>query len=158
MTVGQWWHFARMPFGDTPIGNFRSAEMPIAWNATILTGLNMVRTVEGQTVHPGRGAVSPTAGGFALNLSVRPNGNPVCFLVGDSSWEHMSNPTFRRWTADDIAKLKNLAQRHPRAEIAAKLGRSAAATSLNAHELKLSLRMRDPGDEVQRGRGAAGRI
>jgi len=67
----------------------------------------------------------------------------------------MSNPTFRRWTADEIAKLKNLAQRHPRAEIAAKLGRSVAATTLKAHELKLSLRMRDPGDEVQRGRGAA---
>jgi hypothetical protein len=70
----------------------------------------------------------------------------------------MPNPTFRRWTADDIAKLKDLAQRHPRAEIAAKLGRSVAATSLKAHELKLSLRMRDPGDEVQRGRGAAGMV
>jgi hypothetical protein len=41
----------------------------------------------------------------------------------------MPNSTFRRWTADDIAKLKNLAQRHPRAEIAAKLGRSVAATT-----------------------------
>ena len=68
----------------------------------------------------------------------------------------MPNSTFRRWTADDIAKLKNLAQRHSRAEIAAKLGRSVAATTLKAHELKLSLRMRDPGDEVQRGREAAG--
>jgi hypothetical protein len=67
----------------------------------------------------------------------------------------MPNSTFRRWTADDIAKLKNLAQRHSRAEIA-ELGRSVAATTLKAHELKLSLRMRDPGDEVQRGRGAAG--
>ena len=64
--------------------------------------------------------------------------------------EHMSNPTFRRWTADEIAKLKNLAQRHPRAEIAAKLGRSVAATTLKAHELKLSLRMRDQSDQVQR--------
>jgi hypothetical protein len=64
----------------------------------------------------------------------------------------MPNPTFRRWTADDIAKLKNLAQSHTRAEIAAKLGRSVAAATLKAHELKLSLRMRDPGDEAQRGR------
>ena len=78
----------------------------------------------------------------------------------------MPNPTFRRWTADDIAKLrapghgdrgfrlkaklKNLAQRHPRAEIAAKLGRSVAATTLKAYELKLSLRMRDQSDHVQR--------
>jgi hypothetical protein len=68
----------------------------------------------------------------------------------------MPNSTFRRWTADDIAKLKNLAQRYPRAEIAAQLGRSLAAATFKAHELKLSLRMRDPGDEVQRGRGAAG--
>jgi hypothetical protein len=67
----------------------------------------------------------------------------------------MPNSTFRRWTADDIAKLKNLAQRHPRVEIAAKLGRSVAATTLKAHELKLSLRMRDPGNEVQRGHSAA---
>jgi hypothetical protein len=34
------------------------------------------------------------------------------------------NQTFRRWTADDIAKLKNLAQKQPRLIIAAELGRS----------------------------------
>jgi bifunctional pyridoxal-dependent enzyme with beta-cystathionase and maltose regulon repressor activities len=62
----------------------------------------------------------------------------------------MSNPTFRRWTGDEIAKLRNLAQRHPRAVIAAKLGRSVAATTLKAHELKLSLRMRDQSDQGQR--------
>jgi len=61
----------------------------------------------------------------------------------------MSNPTFRRWTADEIAKLKNLAQRHPRAVIAAKLGRSVAATTVKAHQLKLSLRMRNQSDRVQ---------
>jgi bifunctional pyridoxal-dependent enzyme with beta-cystathionase and maltose regulon repressor activities len=61
----------------------------------------------------------------------------------------MSNPTFRRWTADEIAKLKNLAQRHPRAEIAAKLGRSVAATTVKAHQLKLSLRMRNQSERVQ---------
>jgi hypothetical protein len=62
----------------------------------------------------------------------------------------MPNSTFRRWTADDIAKLKNLAQRHPRAEIAAKLGRSVGATTVKAHQLKLSLRMRNQSDQVQR--------
>ena len=62
----------------------------------------------------------------------------------------MPNPTFRRWTADDIAKLKNLAQRHPRAEIAAKLGRSVTATTLKAHELKLALRMQVQSDQLQR--------
>lgn len=55
----------------------------------------------------------------------------------------MSNLTFRRWTADDIAKLKNLAQRLPRAEIAATLGPSVPAATLKAHEPKLSLRTLD---------------
>jgi hypothetical protein len=41
----------------------------------------------------------------------------------------MPNPTFRRWTADDIAKLKNMAQREPRAKVAAQLGRSVGATA-----------------------------
>jgi hypothetical protein len=54
----------------------------------------------------------------------------------------MPNPTFRRWTADEIVKLKNLAQKHPAAQIAAQLGRSRSATSVKAHELKLSLKMR----------------
>jgi hypothetical protein len=57
----------------------------------------------------------------------------------------MPDPTFRRWTTDDIAKLKNLAQRHQ-----AKLERSVAATTLKAHELKLSLRMPDQSDQVHR--------
>jgi hypothetical protein len=67
----------------------------------------------------------------------------------------MPNSAFR-WTADDIAKLKNLAQKHPRVDIAAKLGRSVAATTLKAHELKLSLRVRDPSDEVQTQGGGYG--
>jgi hypothetical protein len=54
----------------------------------------------------------------------------------------MPNPPFRRWTADEIVKLKDLAQKQPAAQIAAQLGRSRSATSVKAHELKLSLRMR----------------
>ena len=53
----------------------------------------------------------------------------------------MPNPTFRRWTADEIAKLKSMAQKQRAEEIAAQLGRSAAATAIKAHELKLSLRV-----------------
>ena len=53
----------------------------------------------------------------------------------------MPNPTFRRWTADDIAKLKNLAQKQRPADIAAQLGRSVSATAVKAHELNLSLKM-----------------
>ena len=67
----------------------------------------------------------------------------------------MPNPTFRRWTADDIANLKNLAQKHPTAEIAAQLGRSPSATSVKAHELKLSLRMPSESDQAQVRAGVA---
>jgi hypothetical protein len=110
---------------------------------------------------PGFQVLQPAAlsisGGSFLRPAIGTFSEFSVFLVGTVVWRNnMPNPTFRRWTADDIAKLKNLAQRHPRAEIAAKLGRSVAATTLKAHELKLSLRMRDPGDEVQRGRRAAG--
>jgi hypothetical protein len=62
--------------------------------------------------------------------------------------ETMPNPTFRRWTADEIAKLKNMAQKQRAEEIAAQLGRSAAATAVKAHELKLSLRV--PRTSVER--------
>jgi hypothetical protein len=50
--------------------------------------------------------------------------------------------SIRRWSEDDITKLKNLAQNRPTAAIAAQLGRSTAATIVKAHELKLSLRVR----------------
>ena len=53
----------------------------------------------------------------------------------------MPNQTFRRWTADDIAKLKNLAQKQPRLIIAAELGQSPSATSVKAHQLGLSLKV-----------------
>jgi hypothetical protein len=59
----------------------------------------------------------------------------------------MPNQTFRRWTADDIAKLKNLAQKQPRQVIAAELGRSPSATAVKAHQLKLSLKV-PPKDAV----------
>jgi hypothetical protein len=53
----------------------------------------------------------------------------------------MPHQTFKRWTADDIAKLKNLAQKQPLPAIAAELGRSQGATAVQAHKLGLSLRM-----------------
>ena len=53
----------------------------------------------------------------------------------------MPNFNSRRWTKEDIAKLKNLAQKYPTASVAGQLGRSAAATAIKAHELKLSLKM-----------------
>lgn len=56
----------------------------------------------------------------------------------------MPNPNFRRWTADDISILKNLAQTHSTTQIAAQLGRSRSANALKAHELKLTLKVRRP--------------
>jgi hypothetical protein len=44
----------------------------------------------------------------------------------------MPNPTFRRWTADDIAKLKNVAQKEPCANLAAQLGRGDRCESAPA--------------------------
>ena len=53
----------------------------------------------------------------------------------------MPNPTFRRWSADDIAKLKNMAQKEPSAKVAEQLGRSVAATAVKAHQLGISLKV-----------------
>ena len=53
----------------------------------------------------------------------------------------MPNPTFRRWSADDIAKLKNMAQKERCANVAAQLGRSVGATAVKAHELGISLKV-----------------
>ena len=49
--------------------------------------------------------------------------------------------TKRPWTEEDIAKLKQMAQKKPPSEIAAALGRSIGATCVKAHQLKVSLRM-----------------
>ncbi len=54
----------------------------------------------------------------------------------------MPNPTYRRWTADDIADLKNMAQQQPTADIAAQLSRSLPATIFKAHKVRVSLRVR----------------
>jgi hypothetical protein len=53
----------------------------------------------------------------------------------------MPNQNFKRWTADDIAKLKNLAQKHRREYIAVELGRSPCATAIKARQLGLSLKV-----------------
>jgi hypothetical protein len=51
----------------------------------------------------------------------------------------MPNPTFRRWTADDIAKLKNIAREQRPTDIAAQPGRSASATAVVLRQPGLSL-------------------
>jgi hypothetical protein len=53
----------------------------------------------------------------------------------------MPNSSVRRWSDEEIAKLKSLAQKCRREVIAAELGRSVGATAVMAHKLKLSLKM-----------------
>jgi hypothetical protein len=49
----------------------------------------------------------------------------------------------RRWTSDDVAKLKDMAQKSPTTQIAAQLGRAPSAVTFKAHKLKISLRVGD---------------
>ena len=56
--------------------------------------------------------------------------------------------SLRRWTADEVEKLKTMAQKCPAAKIAAELGRGRSAAAVKAHELKLSLRMHREGNVV----------
>ena len=57
--------------------------------------------------------------------------------------------SIRRWSGDDISKLKMLAQKYPAATIAKELGRSPAALAVKAHELKLSLKLQRPNSDRQ---------
>ena len=46
----------------------------------------------------------------------------------------------RRWTSDDIGKLKEMAGKQSREKIAAELGRGPSAIAVKAHQLRISLR------------------
>ena len=61
-----------------------------------------------------------------------------------------------RWTAEDVAKLKAMAQKYPAERIAEQLGRSASALAVKAHELKLSLRVRRKDEAPQHDPGPSG--
>jgi hypothetical protein len=65
----------------------------------------------------------------------------------------------RRWTTDDIAKLKGMAQKYPTTQIAVQLGRAPSAVTYKAHTLKISLRLRDnatrPADETEQEQSAS---
>ena len=52
----------------------------------------------------------------------------------------MARSIHRRWTADDVTKLRQLAGRHPRNAIAAQLGRGPSALAVKAHQLNDLLR------------------
>ena len=47
----------------------------------------------------------------------------------------------RRWTYEDVAKLKSMAQKCPSAQIASEIGRPLASVRQKAHDLAISLRM-----------------
>jgi hypothetical protein len=46
----------------------------------------------------------------------------------------------RRWTPDEITKLKEMAGKYPRDTIAEQLGRAGSAVAMKAYELRISLR------------------
>ena len=48
--------------------------------------------------------------------------------------------TARRWTPDEITKLKEMAGKYPRDTIAEQLGRAGSAVAMKAYELGISLR------------------
>jgi len=48
--------------------------------------------------------------------------------------------SWRRWTEDDIAKLRTMAKKYPMAKIAQELGRQIPAVQTKAHALGISLR------------------
>jgi hypothetical protein len=64
----------------------------------------------------------------------------------------------RTWTNDEIAKLKRLAGRIPRDQIAAKLGRSPGATAMEASKLKISLSLQPNIRRALRGKGSKKRL
>jgi hypothetical protein len=75
-------------------------------------------------------------------------------LLGRQGGTEMPNSTSRRWTAAEIVRLKNLAQKYPPAEIAARLGRTPSATATKDHELKLSLKFRHQSNQEPTVSGA----
>jgi hypothetical protein len=48
----------------------------------------------------------------------------------------------KRWTIEDVERLRRLARTMPTAKIAAELGRGISATIMKAHELRISLRLK----------------
>jgi hypothetical protein len=59
----------------------------------------------------------------------------------------------RRWTDEDIEKLRRLARTMPTAQIAAELERGISATIMKAHELGISLRLKPEADRRRSHRG-----
>jgi hypothetical protein len=58
----------------------------------------------------------------------------------------------RRWTDEEVAKLLNMAQIYPIAQIASEIGHPIASVRAKAHDLAISLRMdRRPGQTIDHG-------
>jgi hypothetical protein len=62
----------------------------------------------------------------------------------------------RPWTDEDINKLKSMAQRYPTQRIAAELGRGVSATTVKAHQLRISLKVKSKAKEPHVDPGPAG--
>ena len=64
-------------------------------------------------------------------------------IFPDLFWEKVRRVEMkrRRWSEDDIARLRGMAQKMLAPQIAVELGRGVAAVAMKAHKLKLSLRI-----------------
>jgi hypothetical protein len=60
----------------------------------------------------------------------------------------------RRWSSDDIGKLKAMAGKYPREKIAAELERGPSAIAVKAHQLRISLRWKGLSDHSARTPGS----
>ena len=65
---------------------------------------------------------------------------------------------WRRWRAEDLAKLQNMAGKFPTAQIAAELGRGLSSIVMKAYEMRISLRTKpEKGSRTEElNRGPAG--
>jgi hypothetical protein len=54
----------------------------------------------------------------------------------------------RRWTDEDVAKLKSMAKKYPSKQIASEIGRGTGSIRTKAHELSISLRVNRPQRET----------
>jgi len=62
----------------------------------------------------------------------------------------------RRWTDEDVQKLRRLARRESAPKIAERLDRSVGGVVFKAHTLKLTLRARNQDDLFDNDPGPAG--
>jgi len=60
----------------------------------------------------------------------------------------------KRWTCQDVAALKNMAQKYPATVIAEKMDRTVGGVVFKAHQLRVSLKSRQSSEAIVRAPSA----